>query len=35
MYRFGWAAALSMILFVLLFTFTQVFLHQTREAQPA
>lgn len=30
MYRFGWAAALSMIIFVILLTFTQVFLHRTR-----
>ncbi len=29
MYRFGWAAALSMIIFVILLTFTQVFLHRT------
>ncbi len=30
MYRFGWAAALSMIIFFILFTFTQVFLSRTK-----
>ena len=30
MYRFGWAAALSMIIFVILLVFTQVFLRSTR-----
>lgn len=29
MYRFGWAAALSMIIFVILLVFTQVFLRRT------
>lgn len=29
MYRFGWAAALSMIIFVILFAFTQIFLNRT------
>ncbi|MEZ4702106.1 MAG: sugar ABC transporter permease [Rhodothermales bacterium] len=35
MYRFGWAAALSMIIFVILFTFTQVFLHRTNATEAA
>lgn len=30
MYRFSWAAALSMVIFFILFTFTQVFLKRTR-----
>ena len=30
MYRFGWAAALSMVIFVILLVFTQVFLRRTR-----
>lgn len=30
MYRFSWAAALSMVIFVILFAFTQAFLRQTR-----
>lgn len=33
MYRFGWAAALSMIIFVILFTFTQLFLNRTRATE--
>ena len=33
MYRFGWAAALSMVIFAILFTFTQVFLNRTRAAE--
>ena len=33
MYRFGWAAALSMIIFVILFTFTQIFLNRTRATE--
>ena len=33
MYRFGWAAALSMIIFVILFTFTQVFINRTRATE--
>lgn len=33
MYRFGWAAALSMIIFFILFTFTQVFLKRTRATE--
>jgi arabinogalactan oligomer / maltooligosaccharide transport system permease protein len=33
MYRFGWAAALSMIIFFILFTFTQIFLRQTRATE--
>ena len=35
MYRFGWAAALSMIIFFILFTFTQVFLKKTRATEAA
>jgi arabinogalactan oligomer / maltooligosaccharide transport system permease protein len=35
MYRFGWAAALSMIIFFILFTFTQVFLKRTRATEAA
>ena len=35
MYRFGWAAALSMIIFLILFTFTQVFLNRTNAAEAA
>ena len=35
MYRFGWAAALSMIIFVILFTFTQVFLQRTKATEAA
>lgn len=30
MYRFGWAAALSVVIFAILFTFAQVFLKRTR-----
>lgn len=30
MYRFGWAAALSMVIFFILFAFTQVFIAKTR-----
>jgi arabinogalactan oligomer / maltooligosaccharide transport system permease protein len=33
MYRFGWAAALSMVIFVILFTFAQVFLARTKAAE--
>lgn len=33
MYRFSWAAALSMVIFVILFTFTQVFLKRTRATE--
>ena len=33
MYRFGWAAALSMVIFAVLFLFTQVFLNRTRAAE--
>ncbi|MBX2818979.1 MAG: sugar ABC transporter permease [Rhodothermaceae bacterium] len=33
MYRFGWAAALSMIIFVILFTFTQLFLNRTKATE--
>ncbi|MBV9009766.1 MAG: sugar ABC transporter permease [Verrucomicrobia bacterium] len=32
-YRFGWAAALSVVIFVILFTFSQVFLKRTRAAE--
>ena len=35
MYRFGWAAALSMIIFMILFAFTQVFLNKTRATEAA
>ena len=34
-YRFGWAAALSMVIFVILFTFSQVFLNKTKAAEAA
>jgi arabinogalactan oligomer/maltooligosaccharide transport system permease protein len=33
MYRFGWAAALSVVIFMILFTFSQVFLKRTRAAE--
>ena len=33
MYRFGWAAALSMVIFAILFTFTQVFLSRTQATE--
>jgi arabinogalactan oligomer/maltooligosaccharide transport system permease protein len=33
MYRFGWAAALSMVIFAILFTFSQVFLKRTRASE--
>ncbi len=32
-YRFGWAAALSVVIFAILFTFSQVFLKRTRAAE--
>jgi arabinogalactan oligomer / maltooligosaccharide transport system permease protein len=35
MYRFGWAAALSMVIFFILFAFTQVFLMKTKSTEPA
>lgn len=35
MYRFGWAAALSVVIFAILFTFSQVFLKRTRAAEAA
>lgn len=35
MYRFGWAAALSMVIFALLFLFTQVFLKKTNATEAA
>ncbi len=35
MYRFGWAAALSCVIFAILFTFAQVFLRRTRAAEAA
>ncbi len=34
-YRFGWAAALSMVIFVILFSFSQVFLNRTKAAEAA
>jgi arabinogalactan oligomer/maltooligosaccharide transport system permease protein len=33
MYRFGWAAALSVVIFAILFTFAQVFLARTRATE--
>jgi arabinogalactan oligomer / maltooligosaccharide transport system permease protein len=33
MYRFGWAAALSIVIFGILFAFTQVFLRRTRATE--
>ena len=33
MYRFGWAAALSMVIFAVLFVFTQVFLNRTNATE--
>lgn len=33
MYRFGWAAALSMVIFMILFAFTQVFLSRTKATE--
>jgi len=33
MYRFGWAAALSVVIFAILFTFSQVFLKQSRATE--
>lgn len=33
MYRFGWAAALSVIIFIILFTFCQVFLNRTKATE--
>ncbi len=33
MYRFGWAAALSMVIFAVLFLFTQVFLNRTQATE--
>lgn len=35
MYRFGWAAALSMIIFFILFAFTQVLLKRTKATEAA
>lgn len=35
MYRFGWAAALSMVIFAILFLFTQVFLKKTNATEAA
>ncbi len=34
MYRFGWAAALSVVIFAILFVFAQVFLKHTRATEP-
>jgi len=33
MYRFGWAAALSIVIFAILFTFSQVFLRKTKATE--
>jgi arabinogalactan oligomer/maltooligosaccharide transport system permease protein len=33
MYRFGWAAALSVVIFAILFTFSQIFLRRTGAAE--
>ena len=35
MYRFGWAAALSIVIFMILLVFTQVFLNQTKATEAA
>ncbi len=34
MYRFGWAAALSVVIFAILFIFAQLFVKSTRETEP-
>ena len=34
-YRFGWAAALSMVIFAILFMFTMVFLNRTKATEAA
>lgn len=34
MYRFGWAAAFSVVVFAILFLFSQVFIRQTRATEP-
>lgn len=34
MYRFGWAAALSVVIFAILFVFAQVFLKKTSATEP-
>jgi arabinogalactan oligomer/maltooligosaccharide transport system permease protein len=34
MYRFGWAAALSVVIFAILFIFAQAFLKNTRATEP-
>jgi len=34
-YRFGWAAALSMVIFAILFLFTQIFLNRTKATEAA
>lgn len=34
-YRFGWAAALSMVIFVILFVFSKIFLEKTRATEAA
>ena len=34
MYRFGWAAALSVVIFAILFVCAQVFLKNTRATEP-
>ena len=33
MYRFGWAAGLSVVIFAILFVFAQVFLKNTRATE--
>lgn len=33
MYRFGWAAALSVVIFAILFVFSQVLLKRTRASE--
>ncbi len=35
MYRFGWAAALSIVIFMILFTFSQIFLKTTKASEAA
>ena len=35
MYRFGWAAALSVVIFAILLLFSQVFLRRTKATEPA
>ena len=35
MHRFGWAVALSVVIFAIVFVFAQVFLKNTRAAEAA